>query len=67
MPLPGTVMDGQITVAEKKSVITVPAGAVRHAEGRSFVCSEVEEGMSDGVRTHITRGLTPGQPILTTP
>lgn len=67
MPLPGTVMDGQIAVAEKKGVITVPVGAIRHAEGRTFVSVEVEEGLSDGVRTHVTRGLTPGQVILTTP
>lgn len=66
LPLPGTVLDGQVTVAEKKSVITVPAGAISRVEGRSFVSVEVEEGLSDGERTQIG-GLQPGQAILTRP
>lgn len=63
-PLPGTVLDGQITVAERKNVVTVPAAAVKRVEGRSFVSIEVNEGLSDGEHTEITSGLEPGKAIL---
>jgi len=65
MPLPGTGLDGQVTVAQRRSVVTVPTGAVHRVEGRSFVSVEVTEGLSDGEHTEITSGLQPGKAILT--
>jgi len=64
LPLPGTVLEGSVTVSERRNVVVVPSAALQHVEGRSFVAVEVKEGISDGQRTEILAGLSAGQAIL---
>lgn len=65
MPFPGTLLDGTITTAMRKGVVTVPSRSLRRELGRSFVCTEVEEGLTDGVRTEVVSGLAAGTVIYT--
>lgn len=63
-PLPGTLLDGEVSVAEHRDVVTVPSAAIRRSQGRSFVYVQVSEGLTDGTNTEITSGLKPGDVIL---
>jgi HlyD family secretion protein len=67
-----------ITTAEHANVLVVPASALlpkgagssvklRSADGKTTTEVDVQTGLSDGVSTEITGGLSAGDTVITTP
>lgn len=72
---PGLFVNVILAAAEGRASITVPNSALQTANGRTqvfvrvpggFIAQPVELGASDGQRTEIVNGLTPGAEVATT-
>ncbi len=73
---PGQALFGEIIVANKKQVLTVPNIAIKNSQqtyqvmvqnGRDFSAQTIELGLRGQARTEVKKGLQAGMKILLTP
>ena len=73
--VPGTMVDTYVVLQQARPVLSVPNGAIAEEMGSRFVFvqrtpelfekREIECGITDGLRTQVTRGLEAGERIVT--